>query len=204
MEKQIFEQIKSYLKKESEDIVLGQKPEIPNFLANRINLLRNKYKDNESEIENYINKVIIPQILLYSGNKDDDNNQINTENTQNNQKDNQNEFNIDEDLKKLRENNKDDGIDTSDESFKEIKDKYEKFFRERCKNIVENSKEKKADIELREFMIRHNRFVPLFNLRHISPELLEQMAERFSRMKKDPEDIQKEYDKIELTTTEIK
>ncbi|KAK8864018.1 hypothetical protein M9Y10_011712 [Tritrichomonas musculus] len=91
------------------------------------------------------------------------------------------------------------GIDTSDADFKKIADDYKNFFQERCENIVEKNKKNIInDIELREFMIRHNRFVPLFNLPHISADLLEQMAARFSRMKKDPDEIEKEYDKIEL------
>ena len=76
----------------------------------------------------------------------------------------------------------------------------------RCDEIVnkgENEQKNafKDDPELREFMIRHNRFIPLFNLRFISPELLDQMATRFARMKKDPDDIQREYDKIELVSS---
>ena len=166
----------------------------------------NKNKNlSETEVNTYINKVIMPQIE--QARKSQEIKLDTTADEKENSKADGNStsacFSIDDDLRNLKKKYKD-GIDTSHEEFQKIITKYKDFFKERCNGIVQKISKSENDPEFREFMIRHNRFVPLFNLRHISPELLEQMAERFERMKKDPDDIQREYDKIELVSTKNK
>lgn len=162
-------------------------------------------KLSETEVNTYINKVIRPQIEQAKKKQiiELDTTADEKENSKVDGNSSSECFCIDDKLRKLKEEFKD-GIDTSHKEFQDIIKMYKDFFKERCNGIVQKISKSENDPEFREFMIRHNRFVPLFNLRHISPELLEQMAERFERMKKDPDDIQREYDKIELVSTKNK
>lgn len=183
--------------------------EIKTNIINRIKDLHDECKKKsirKEDIEPYVSQIILPQIEQASTVNDQKLPDISQIESEAEVKSNDREaIPIDENLKKLIKKYPN-GIDTSNEDFKNIKSDYKKFFKMRCDEIVnkgENEQKNafKDDPELREFMIRHNRFIPLFNLRFISPELLDQMATRFARMKKDPDDIQREYDKIELVSS---